>query len=276
MGVFTFWWSVCGANYDRVLHQPITRYGMFRKWNYRNVDVPQWHCNAYVFQRHLDGTRRFHCSYIDCKYCLSIVQHNGFPCSVDNDGNGYMHCSSNDSRNCCVNGLRLVCITRVPVVLGNECKWFMFGTCCCCSYWCHGNRGRWSMFARWSARNLGLSEWFSNHYLCSFRGLCGFDNKLFVVCFSWFPSNVDADSIGLMYCANLCICAGCNCSRSNGTGYWSWVNNDLNSIWGSMFNKRHGGLIPVRRRNGHIGVHSIRNINSSNIAKYGCVYTVMC
>jgi hypothetical protein len=126
------------------------------------------------------------------------------------------------------------------------------------------------MFARWSDRNLGLSQWFSNHYLCSFRGLCGFDNKLFVVCFSWFPSNVDADCLGFVYRSDYD-----NCASSNRASYRSGINNDLNSIWGSMFNKRHGRLIPVRRRNGHIGVHTIRNVNGSNIAKYSCVYTVM-
>ena len=86
---------------------------------------------------------------------------------------------------------------------------------------------------------------------------------------------MDTDSIGIMYCANHYNCPYCNCTCSNSSGDGSWINNDLNSIWCSMLNKRHGRLIPVRRRNGHTGVHSIRNVNGSNIAKYSYINEVM-
>jgi hypothetical protein len=127
---------------------------------------------------------------------------------------------------------------------------------------------------------VGLSQWFGNSNLCSIRRICGFDNELFAVCFSWFPSNVDADSVGFMYCTNHYNCpyynrAWCNCACSNSSGDGSWINYDFNSIRCSMLNKRHDRYLPIRSGYGHVGVYSFGNINGTNNAKYGYINEVM-
>ena len=129
------------------------------------------------------------------------------------------------------------------------------------------------MLAGWSSWNLGLSQWFGNHYLCSICRLCSFDNELFVMCGPWFSSDVDTDSVGFMYCANLYNCPCCNRAWSNrascnGSGDGSGCNHDFNSIWSGVFNKRHGRHVSIRWWNCHVGVYSFRYIDGTNNAEY--------
>ena len=163
-----------------------------------------------------------------------------------------------------------MCIAWISCVLGYECKWYVFGASGCCCNGNNANCSRWSMLARWSSWNMGLSQWFGNHYLCSICRFCRVDNELFVMCGPWFPSNVDTDGIGFMYCT---YCD--DGARSHGPCDGNGCNHNFNSIWCRMFNKRHDRHISIRSRNGDFGVHTLRNVNCGNCTKH-CDDTYMC
>jgi len=119
------------------------------------------------------------------------------------------------------------------------------------------------MLARWSAWNLGLPQWFSNDHLYSICRLCSVDNELFVMCGPWFPSNVDTDGIGFMYCT---YCD--DGARSHGPCDGSGCNHDFNSIWCRVLAKWCHGNFPICSRFCNLGVYAVRNVNCGNCTKH--------
>ena len=78
---------------------------------------------------------------------------------------------------------------------------------------------------------MGLPQWFSNDHLCSICRLCSLDNQFFVMCFAWFPSNLDAHRFWGLYFTS---CRNCSCSNSSRD--WCGLSNGIDSIRRRVFN----------------------------------------